>query len=200
MGGVLKRLRVRFTAMDPLSPQPEQNPFPGIILASTRPKWYGFVCKLQSPRQTVIARRGQGGGGGIGLSPGRRSEKIWSPSPFRFPLIVGLWTPGLAPARGRAGRHGGTGPVVSDDRACGSPSSGRHGFCEAGASSADIHMLREDSLRFMARAGVDTYVEAGSRKVLSGRVRRIVPGSRSFNVQDPPSRDVMLKEIETMNT
>jgi len=44
-----------------------------------------------------------------------------------------------------------------------------------------------ESMNFLASAGVDTFVEVGPGKVLSGLVRQIVAEARIFNVTDPAS-------------
>ena len=45
-------------------------------------------------------------------------------------------------------------------------------------------LLWEDSIKFMAENGVDTIIEVGPKKVLSGLIKRIVPDMKIFNVED----------------
>jgi [acyl-carrier-protein] S-malonyltransferase len=56
-------------------------------------------------------------------------------------------------------------------------------------------VLWEDSIRFMLNHGVDTFVEIGPGKVLSGFVRKICKGARIFNVEDIESLERTLREI-----
>ena len=50
-------------------------------------------------------------------------------------------------------------------------------------------VLWEDSVRAMAAMGVTTFVEVGPGTVLSGLIKRIVPGAVTMNVNDPQSLD-----------
>ncbi|HOQ75488.1 MAG TPA: ACP S-malonyltransferase [Thermoclostridium sp.] len=54
----------------------------------------------------------------------------------------------------------------------------------------------EDSVRTMMEAGVDTFVEVGPGKVLSGFVRKIDKGLRALNVEDKESLDMTLKVLK----
>jgi [acyl-carrier-protein] S-malonyltransferase len=47
----------------------------------------------------------------------------------------------------------------------------------------------------MATLGVDTFIELGPGKVLSGLVRRIDKKLRAFNVEDVPSLQTVLNEV-----
>lgn len=50
-------------------------------------------------------------------------------------------------------------------------------------------VLWEDSVKAMAAMGVTTFVEVGPGAVLSGLIKRIVPGAVTMNVNDPQSLD-----------
>jgi [acyl-carrier-protein] S-malonyltransferase len=50
-------------------------------------------------------------------------------------------------------------------------------------------LLWEDSVRKIAESGVDTFVEVGPGRVLSGLIKRIEPSARLFNVEDMASLD-----------
>lgn len=59
------------------------------------------------------------------------------------------------------------------------------------------HSVRwEDSVRFLLQAGVQTFVEAGPGKVLSGFVKKIDKEAKVLNVEDAASLDSTLKELE----
>jgi [acyl-carrier-protein] S-malonyltransferase len=50
-------------------------------------------------------------------------------------------------------------------------------------------LLWEDSVKAMVEAGVDTFVEVGPGKVLSGLIKRISPSVNAFHVEDMKSLD-----------
>jgi [acyl-carrier-protein] S-malonyltransferase len=50
-------------------------------------------------------------------------------------------------------------------------------------------LLWEDSIKAVLDSGVDTFIEAGPGKVLSGLIRRIEPSARVYNVEDRKSLD-----------
>jgi [acyl-carrier-protein] S-malonyltransferase len=56
-------------------------------------------------------------------------------------------------------------------------------------------VLWEDSLKVMQAFGVDTFIEAGPGKVLSGLVRRTLEGVRVFNVEDRESLEKTLSAL-----
>jgi len=58
-----------------------------------------------------------------------------------------------------------------------------------------LPLLWEDSIRKIAETGVNTFVEVGPGKVLSGLIKRIEPAARIFNVEDPTSLDRTLQEF-----
>ena len=53
----------------------------------------------------------------------------------------------------------------------------------------------EDSISLMAANGVDTFIEVGPKKVLSGLIKRIVPDVRIFNVEDTKTLEETLKAL-----
>jgi [acyl-carrier-protein] S-malonyltransferase len=54
----------------------------------------------------------------------------------------------------------------------------------------------ENSILNMAGAGIDTFVEVGPGKVLSGLIKRISPDARILNVQDRESLDKTLEALK----
>jgi [acyl-carrier-protein] S-malonyltransferase len=56
-------------------------------------------------------------------------------------------------------------------------------------------LLWEDSVMAIARSGIQTFVEVGPGKVLSGLIKRIVPDSNIFNVEDTKSLEHTLSHI-----
>lgn len=57
-------------------------------------------------------------------------------------------------------------------------------------------LLWEDSIRNIVGKGVDTFVEVGPGKVLSGLIKRIEPAARIFNVEDIKSLDKTLELLK----
>ncbi len=56
-------------------------------------------------------------------------------------------------------------------------------------------LLWEDSVRRIVESGIDTFVEVGPGKVLSGLVKRIEPSARLFNVEDVESLDKTVSSL-----
>jgi [acyl-carrier-protein] S-malonyltransferase len=54
-------------------------------------------------------------------------------------------------------------------------------------------LLWEDSIRNILNKGINTFIEAGPGKVLSGLIKRIEPAARIFNVEDMKSLDKTLE-------
>lgn len=56
-------------------------------------------------------------------------------------------------------------------------------------------LLWEDSIKLMAQNGVDTFIEVGPKKVLSGLIKRIDGNAKRYNVEDTETLDQTLLEI-----
>ena len=52
-----------------------------------------------------------------------------------------------------------------------------------------------ESVHYMAQNGVDTFVEIGEGRALSGMIRRIVDGARTFNVATPEDVDKLASQL-----
>jgi len=59
-------------------------------------------------------------------------------------------------------------------------------------------LLWEDSVRNMVQTGVDTIIEVGPGKVLTGLIKRIEPSVRLFNVEDTASLNKTLEELKAV--
>ena len=57
-------------------------------------------------------------------------------------------------------------------------------------------LLWEDSIRNILEKGIDTFVEVGPGKVLSGLIKRIESSSRILNVEDMESLNKTIRELE----
>jgi [acyl-carrier-protein] S-malonyltransferase len=56
-------------------------------------------------------------------------------------------------------------------------------------------LLWEDSIKAMIEKGIDTFIEAGPKKVLSGLIKRINRGVKVLNVEDTKSLEDTLKAL-----
>jgi len=56
-------------------------------------------------------------------------------------------------------------------------------------------LLWEDSIRLMADNGVDTFIEVGPGKILSGLIKRICDDAKLFNVGDKESLDSTISAL-----
>ncbi len=57
-------------------------------------------------------------------------------------------------------------------------------------------VLWEDTVRTMEKMGVTTFVEVGPGTVLTGLIKRILPGARLLNVNDPKSLESTLQSLK----
>jgi [acyl-carrier-protein] S-malonyltransferase len=57
-------------------------------------------------------------------------------------------------------------------------------------------VLWEDTVRTMEKMGVTTFVEVGPGTVLTGLIKRILPGARLLNVNDPKSLEATLQSLK----
>ncbi len=60
-------------------------------------------------------------------------------------------------------------------------------------------LLWEDSVRVIVDAGIDSFIEVGPGKVLSGLIKRIEPSAKVFNVEDMKSLNKTLTELGNKN-
>jgi len=58
-------------------------------------------------------------------------------------------------------------------------------------------LLWEDSVRNMVETGIDTFIEVGPGKVLTGLIKRVEPSAKLFNVEDTASLNKTLEELRT---
>jgi len=56
-------------------------------------------------------------------------------------------------------------------------------------------VLWEDTIQAMGKMGVTTFVEVGPGMVLTGLIKRILPGTTLLNVNDPKSLDATMKAL-----
>jgi [acyl-carrier-protein] S-malonyltransferase len=111
----------------------------------------------------------------------RRSIPLKVSGPFHSPHMAGVGEE-LAAALAAADWHDADPPVVSNVTAEPVRDASKIRTLLARQVSSPVEWVR--SVRRMADAGVDTFVECGPGGALSGMVRRIVPGARTLSVFD----------------
>jgi [acyl-carrier-protein] S-malonyltransferase len=57
-------------------------------------------------------------------------------------------------------------------------------------------LLWEDSIKAIFDSGIDTFIEVGPGRVLSGLIKRIEPSAKTFNVEDVKSLENTLTSIK----
>ena len=60
-------------------------------------------------------------------------------------------------------------------------------------------LLWEDSIRNMTGSGIDTFIEVGPGRVLTGLIKRIEPGVRILNVEDTESLDKTVEALSAVS-
>ncbi len=84
-------------------------------------------------------------------------------------------------------------PVVNNADA--KPISNKNSVCNSLVRQLKTPLYWEDSIKRMVSDGVDTFVEVGPGRVLSGLIRRISSDVRVLNVQDLPSLEKTLTAL-----
>ena len=59
-------------------------------------------------------------------------------------------------------------------------------------------VLWEDSIKTIVNSGINTFVETGPGKVLSGLIKRIEPEAVIFNVEDMESLEKQLQDLKRL--
>lgn len=162
------------------------------------------AANFNGPGQVVIAGAAGAVGRAIELAKGRGAKKAVA-LPVSAPFHCSLMAPAaarLAPVLGALDLHEAAVPVVRnvDAREVRAPDELREGLARQVASA----VLWEDSVMRMWEAGIRTFVEIGPGRVLSGLVKRIVPGAagefRIWNVEDAKSLEKTVASITAAST
>jgi [acyl-carrier-protein] S-malonyltransferase len=112
----------------------------------------------------------------------RRSIPLKVSGPFHSPLMAGIGAE-LATEFATADWRDADPPVVSNVTAEPVRDAEEIRALLARQVHSPVEWVR--SVRRMAAEGVDTFIECGPGRALTGMVRRIVPGARTLNVFDP---------------
>jgi len=142
------------------------------------------VANDNAPGQVVISGTPQAlaaAAGPMHAAGARRSIPLKVSGPFHSPHMAGVGEE-LAAALAAADWHDADPPVVSNVTAEPVRDAAEIRTLLARQVSSPVEWVR--SVRRMAEAGVDTFVECGPGGVLSGMVRRIAPGARTLSVFD----------------
>lgn len=144
------------------------------------------VANYNAPGQLVISGAADAveRAGALAKEAGaRRIIPLRVSAAFHSPLMRQA-TAGLAPALVAAPLADARVPVVANTSA--RPLMAAADLLAELEAQATAPVRWIDSVRHMAAAGVETFVEIGPGAVLTGLVRRIVPGARVVNVGDVP--------------
>lgn len=152
-------------------------------------------ANFNSPGQVVIAGEKAAVERAVELAKENGCKKAVS-----LPVSVPVHTPLMQQAADRlakdlAGIHWAdlTAPLVNNAEA--------KAISRAGEIQASLvrqlpsSVLWEDTIQAMGKMGVTTFVEVGPGTVLTGLIKRIIPGTTLLNVNDPKSLEATMKVV-----
>jgi len=152
-------------------------------------------ANFNSPEQTVIAGHAAAVDRAIAACKERGAKRA-IPLPVSAPFHCGLMAPVQPLLRGvlanvAFGRP--AAPVIHNATA--QPSSDPARIAELLVAQVTAPVRWVETVQLMARSGVDTLVELGPGKVLTGLARRIDKGLRTFPVEDPAGLSAAVREV-----
>jgi [acyl-carrier-protein] S-malonyltransferase len=158
------------------------------------------AANYNSPDQTVIAGTAPAVARAVAAAPGRGAKRA-IPLAVSAPFHCDLMAPArerLAPDLEAARFSDLSCPLVAnvDARPLRSGSEARTRLVR----QVTAPVRWESSVREMSRLGAAIFVEVGPGKVLSHLVRRILPGARTLNVEDPASLEKTLEALSEAST
>ncbi|HYR20868.1 MAG TPA: ACP S-malonyltransferase [Myxococcales bacterium] len=152
-------------------------------------------ANYNSPEQTVIAGHAPAVDRAISKCKERGAKRAL-PLPVSAPFHCSLMAPvqpRLAEVLGTIPLKQPSAPIVANVTA--EPSTDPARILELLLSQVTAPVRWVESVQRMAMSGVDTLIELGPGKVLTGLSRRIDKKLRAFNVEDPESLRVVLNEV-----
>ncbi|HYV65292.1 MAG TPA: ACP S-malonyltransferase, partial [Myxococcales bacterium] len=152
-------------------------------------------ANFNSPEQTVIAGHAPAVDRAIGKAKERGAKRAL-PLPVSAPFHCSLMAPvqpRLAEVLGAISLRQPAAPVVANVTA--EPNTDPARIVQLLVSQVTAPVRWVESVQRMAMSGVDTVIELGPGKVLTGLARRIDKKLRAFNVEDPQSLRVVLAEV-----
>jgi [acyl-carrier-protein] S-malonyltransferase len=155
-------------------------------------------ANLNAPDQTVVA----GSTGAIdrlaALAPARGVRKVVRlavSAPFHCALMAPAQRRLAADLQGLALKNA-VFPIVQNTTAA--PETRADGLRGAILEQVTSPVRWVETVRRMEKDGIEIVLEIGPGRVLSGLVRRIAPGLRLLNVEDPPSLDATVAALSGM--
>ena len=152
-------------------------------------------ANYNSPEQTVIAGHSSAVDRAIAKCKekgAKRAVPLPVSAPFHCSLMAPV-QPRLAQVLAAVTFKHPSAPIVANVTAEPNTDSGR--IVELLLSQVTAPVRWVESVQRMAISGVDTLIEVGPGKVLSGLARRIEKKLRAFNVEDPQSLTATLAEV-----
>jgi [acyl-carrier-protein] S-malonyltransferase len=152
-------------------------------------------ANYNSPEQTVIAGHASAVDHAISLCKARGAKRAM-PLPVSAPFHCSLMSPvqpRLAEVLGAFQMKQPNAPVIANATAEANTDPGRIVPLLLTQVTAPVRWV--ETVQKMALSGVDTIIELGPGKVLSGLIRRIDKGLRAYAVEDPAGLKAVLAEV-----
>lgn len=152
-------------------------------------------ANYNSPEQTVIAGHASAVDRAISVCKGRGAKRAL-PLPVSAPFHCSLMAPvqpRLAEALGQVQFKQPSAPVIANATAEANTDPGRIVPLLLTQVTAPVRWV--ETVQKMALNGVDALVELGPGKVLSGLVRRIDKGLKTYSIEDPSGLTAALSEL-----
>jgi [acyl-carrier-protein] S-malonyltransferase len=152
-------------------------------------------ANYNSPEQTVIAGHAQAVDRAIGICKSKGAKRAM-PLPVSAPFHCSLMSPvqpRLAEVLGAFQMKQPNAPVIANATADPNTDPGKIVPLLLTQVTSPVRWV--ETIQKMALNGVDTLVELGPGKVLSGLARRIDKGLRAYSVEDPASLKAVLGEV-----
>jgi [acyl-carrier-protein] S-malonyltransferase len=153
------------------------------------------AANYNSPEQTVIAGHASAVDRAISLCKARGAKRAL-PLPVSAPFHCSLMAPvqpRLAETLGAVQFRQPAAPIIANATA--EPNTDPDRIVQLLLAQVTSPVRWVETVQKMALNGVDTVVELGPGKVLSGLVRRIDKGLRAYSVEDPAGLKVVLGEV-----
>jgi len=152
-------------------------------------------ANYNSPEQTVIAGHASAVDRAIAIAKAKGAKRAL-PLPVSAPFHCSLMSPvqpRLAEVLGTVQFKQPSAPVIANATA--EPNTDPASIVPLLLTQVTAPVRWVETLQRMARSGVDTVIELGPGKVLTGLTRRIDKGLRAYPVEDPAGLATVLREV-----